>query len=167
MPPSPPAPLLIHRAVVLPEWIDYNNHMNVAYYVLAFDQAVDVFLDHIGLDASHRQRAGVTTFAAEAHVTYQREVGEGDPLVFLAQLLSFDSKRIRFFLEMRHAEEGFLAATVEWLSLHVDLASRRVVPMAPAIEERLRAVYAEQRGLPPPPEAGRGVGAPRTQRIPA
>lgn len=167
MPLPPPSPLLIHRSVVRPEWIDYNGHMNVAYYVLAFDHAVDAFLDHIGLDGAHRQRAGVTTFAAECHVTYQREVGEGDPLSFFVQLLSFDRKRIRYILEMHHAEEGYLAATSEWLSLHVDVASRRVSAMAPEIEEHLRALAAEQRRLPPPPEAGRGVGAPRLARTSA
>lgn len=167
MPPAPLSPLLIHRSEVQPDWIDHNNHMNVAYYVVAFDHAVDAFLDYIGMDESYRRAAGATTFAAECHVTYQREVGAGDPLSFYAQLLSFDRKRIRYFLEMRHAEDGYLAATAEWLSLHVDLASRRVVAMGAALEERLRTVAAEQRGLPPPPEAGRGVGAPRTQRISA
>ena len=34
---------------VLPAWIDVNNHMNVAYYVLAFDQGVDALWDRFGI----------------------------------------------------------------------------------------------------------------------
>ena len=36
---------------VLPEWIDHNGHMNVAYYVLAFDLQIffQIFLVQIPL----------------------------------------------------------------------------------------------------------------------
>src|SRR3546814_11135356 len=69
-----------HRAVVLPEWIDYNGHMNVDYYLLAFDQATDLFFDHLGLGAAHRAATGGSTFAGDIHLTYRRELREGDPL---------------------------------------------------------------------------------------
>ena len=158
-----PAPLMLHREVVRPEWIDYNGHMNVAYYVLAFDHACDAFLDFLGLDEGYRARGGGTTFAVDCHVTYQREVAEGDPMSFATQLLDYDEKRIRHFYQMYHAEEGFLAATCEWMSLHVDPASRRVAPMAPEISTRLSEVMDTHRALPRPAEAGRGVGAPRNR----
>ena len=58
-----PAPLEIYRAVVEPDWIDYNGHMNVAYYVLVFDRATDAFLDYIGLDDALRAAAGSSTFS--------------------------------------------------------------------------------------------------------
>ncbi|MGD1876033.1 MAG: thioesterase family protein [Kiloniellaceae bacterium] len=154
------APFDGHRAVVLPEWIDYNGHMNVAYYLLAFDHASDSFFDALGLDAAHRDATGGSTFAADIHLTYQREVKEGDPLRITSQLLGFDDKRLRFFQRMYHAEEGFLSATMESLSLYVDLNRRRVTTFPEAIRDRLAAVFAAHRALPLPPEAGRVIAKP-------
>ena len=155
-----PAPLCLHREVVDPAWIDYNGHMNVAYYVLAFDHACDAFLDYIGLDKAYRERTGGTTFAVECHVTYQREVTTGDSLRFAAQLLAYDAKRIHFFQQMYHAEQGFLAATCEWLNLHVDLPARRVAALPEEITARLADIHATHKDLPRPPEVGRIMGVP-------
>jgi acyl-CoA thioester hydrolase len=155
---SIPAPLSIHRDVVRPEWIDYNGHMNVAYYLLAFDQACDTFLDFIGMDAPFRKRTGGTTFAVDCHLTYQREVSAGDPLRFESQLLAFNDKRIHHFHRMYHAEQEYLAATCEWLSLYVDLRTRRVATLPKDIAARLSAVSMAHKALGWPPEAGRGVG---------
>ena len=154
------APFDRYRATVLPEWIDYNGHMNVAYYLLAFDHATDAFLDWLGLDAAHRDASGGTTFAGDIHLTYQREVKEGDPLRVATQLLGYDEKRIRFICRMFHADEGFLAATMESLSLYVDLQRRRVASLPTAIQTRLAEVFEVHRSLPLPPEAGRVIVKP-------
>lgn len=154
------APFDRYRGVVLPAWIDHNGHMNVAYYLLAFDQATDLFFDHLGLDAAHREATGGTTFAGDIHLTYQRELREGDPLRVTAQLLGYDDKRLRFFQRMVHAEDGFLAATMECLTLYVDLARRRVAPFPSDIRARLAAVLAAHSALPLPPEAGRVIAKP-------
>jgi acyl-CoA thioester hydrolase len=154
------APFDRHRAVVLPEWIDYNGHMNVAYYLLAFDKATDDFFDHLGLDSVHRETSGGSTFAGDIHLTYQREVHEGAPLRITTQLLGYDDKRIRFMSRMYHGEEGFLAATMECLTLYVDLNRRRVAVFPDAIRARLAAVFAAHATLPLPPEAGRVIAKP-------
>ncbi len=151
------APLRLHSEEVRAEWIDYNGHMNVAYYVLAFDHATDAFFDFVGLDEAYRKASGMSTFAVEAHVTYQREVTQGDGLHFDTRLLGFDDKRIHFIHQMRHAEEDFLAATAEWLCLHIDLAHRRVAPMPEQIKRRLAEVLAAQGELPVPPEVGKFI----------
>lgn len=155
---SIPAPLELHRESVRPEWIDYNGHMNVAFYVLAFDHATDAFLDYLGLDHGYKGRVEVTTFIADMNVTYVQEVAEGAPLRFTTQLLDFDEKKFRYFHSMYHAEEGFLAATNELLSLHIDLASRRVGVMSEEILERLRSVHAAHAALETPAGAGRVLG---------
>lgn len=155
---SIPAPLELHSEPVLPEWIDYNGHMNVAYYVLAFDHATDAFLDYIGLDHAYKAKANVTTFVADMNVTYIREVVEGDPLRFTTQLLEFDDRKFRYFHSMYHAEQGFLAATNELLSLHIDLTSRRVGKMGEVITGRLGQVLDAHAALPPPAGAGRVLG---------
>lgn len=151
------APLAIPGEAVRPEWIDYNGHMNVAYYILAFDHATDIFFDRIGLDSEYRTGGHGTTFAVESHVTYQRELHEGDPLRFTTQLLGFDQKRLHFFHRMYHADKNYLAATSEWLSLHIDLETRRVGPFRAEILSRFAALMDRHSRLPWPEEAGRTI----------
>ncbi|MEM9682746.1 MAG: thioesterase family protein [Pseudomonadota bacterium] len=151
-------PLELHTGTVLPEWIDYNGHMNVAYYVLAFDYATDAFLDYLGLDHAYKAKVNVTTFVADMNVTYVQEVFEGDPMRFTTQLLEFDDKKFRYFHCMYHAEKGYLAATNELLSLHIDLTTRRVGAMADPILEKLQAVYDVHSAAEAPAGAGRLLG---------
>ncbi len=152
------APFDGHRDVVHPEWIDDNDHLNMGYYVVAFDRATDTWLDHIGLTASERTRSGVTTFTLESHVNYLREVRVAAPLRFTTRLLEFDAKRIHYFHEMYHATEGFLAATNELMSLHVSLATRRGGPMAAHVLARLADILSLHETLPVPPQVGRRIG---------
>jgi acyl-CoA thioester hydrolase len=153
-----PAPLQLHTESVRPDWIDYNGHMNVAYYVLAFDHATDAFLDYLGLDHDYKAKANVTTFVADMNVTYKQEVLEGDPLRFTTQLLEFDDKKFRYFHCMYHATEGFLAATNELISLHIDLETRRVGSMGDVIHLQLQSLMAAHAKLPVPDGAGRVLG---------
>ena len=157
---SHPAPLDLYRAAVEPDWIDYNGHMNVAYYVLVFDRATDAFLDYLGLDEALREATGSSTFSVEAHITYQREVAQGDPLRFTTQLLGYDRKRIHYLHKMYHAEEGYLASTVEWMTLHVDLKIRKVAPLPPQVLARLAEIQAAHAGLEVPAEVGRVMRRP-------
>src|SRR3546814_17321584 len=98
-----------HRAVVLPEWIDYNGHLNVDYYLLAFDQATDLFFDHLGLGAAHRPATGGSTFAGALHLTSLRELREGDPPPVPPHPLCFDAPRLRSLQHMTHPRPGFLS----------------------------------------------------------
>lgn len=157
------APLDLHGETVRPEWIDYNGHMNVAFYVLVFDHATDAALAYVGLDEAHREATGGSVFAAESHVTYNREVAEGDPLRVTTQLLAFDAKRLHLFHEMYHAVEGYLAATSEWLILYVDLNQRRVAAMPEDIQARAAAVEQAHRPLGWPERAGRVIKVPTRQ----
>jgi acyl-CoA thioester hydrolase len=152
------APLDRYRDVVRPEWIDHNQHMNVGYYLVVFDYATDEFFAWVGLDAAHRAARAITTFCLEAHVTYHREVCEGDPLRFTTQLLGHDTKRLHYIHAMYHATEGYLAATNELMSLHVALATRRATSMSPPVLVRLAAVQVAHAALPRPPQAGRTIG---------
>ena len=152
------APLDRYRDVVRPEWIDHNRHLNMGYYLVVFDLATDEFLGWVGLDEGHRRDRQVTTFCLEAHVTYHREVRAGDPLRFTTLLLAHDVKRIHYFHQMYHAEDGYLAATNELMSLHVSESTRRSAPMAPEILERLVRIQAAHDALPRPPQVGRVIG---------
>jgi acyl-CoA thioester hydrolase len=154
-----PTPFTGASAVVRPEWIDYNGHMNVGYYHVAFDVAADVFFDFLGLSPEYRERNGATTFALEAHLNFLREVKEGDALRFESRLLDYDAKRIHFYMEMFHAQERFLAASYESLSAHVSMAQRRTAPMPEALLERLSQVKAAHAALPRPWQIGHVMSA--------
>jgi acyl-CoA thioester hydrolase len=150
-------PFEAYSDVVRPEWIDDNGHMNMGYYLVVFDMASTPFFHHVGLTPAYRSAQGSTTFAAESHILFQREVREGDRLRFQARLIDFDAKRIHFAQRMLHADEGYLAASMESLSMHIDQAKRRVTPFAPEIQARLAAVKAAHHRLAPWPEVGRKV----------
>ena len=150
----------LHRAAVQKEWVDYNGHLNVAFYVLIFDGATDAFMDAIGLTAERRDRDGNTLFTVEGHITYQREVRLGDELVCSVRLLGFDKKRIRFLTTMRHAKENYVAATMEWLHLHVDLKARKVTEMPSDILQTLGEILESQAGEAWPEEAGKSIERP-------
>ncbi len=155
------APLCLHRETVRPEWLDYNGHMNVAYYVLICDHAGDAAMDWLDLGRAYRERTGGSIFAVEAHVTYDRELSEGDPVLVETLALEAGVKKLRLFHTLRHAEDGFVAATNEVLLLHVDLVSRRVVPWPDDGLARINALVSAHGRLPRPPQVGRHVGAPR------
>ena len=145
----------ILRGHVLPEWIDINNHMNVAYYVLAFDQGVDKLWHRFGLTDAHIRNNNSSTFAVESHITWQREIAEADPYVVTSQVLAFDEKSIHQFMRMYHAVDGHLVATAEWMNLHVDMEIRRVAPWPGNILDSIRRYVAEQGEHCWPAEVGR------------
>ncbi|MEE4361724.1 MAG: thioesterase family protein [Pseudomonadales bacterium] len=155
-----PTPLVCPPRAVDAAWIDYNGHMNMAYYSLAFDNALDHAYDLLGIGEAYVRETGCSHFTLEAHVTYLRELKLGDPMRITWQLLDFDGKRLHFFEEMYHAEDGYLAATSEQISMHVDLEARRSTPFPQAHLARFEAVLAQHRGLPRPAQVGHVIGIP-------
>jgi len=145
----------VSRGHVLPEWIDINGHMNVAYYMLAFDHAVDTLWVDFGITADHIRDANSSTFAVESHITYSRELEEREPYLVTTLILAFSEKGIHQFQRMYHAEEHYLAATAEWINLHVDLKTRRVAAWPGHILERIRAFAVAQGDVTIPVEVGR------------
>ncbi len=148
------APISRLREPVLAEWVDYNGHMNVAYFTLIFDHGSDVFYPLIGLGKPYRERTGKSTFAVESHTTYSREASLGDEVVVTTQLLGHDAKRIHYFHVMSHARDGYQMATLELLALHVDLGQRKVEPMPRECQKLLAEMAEAHAGLPRPPQVG-------------
>ena len=142
---------------IRPEWIDYNGHMNVAYYVLAFDEGTDRFLAEMGLDSNYLS-AGGSTFALEMHVTYDRELQPDAPYEVRTQLVDADTKRLHIFHRMFHAEEGWLAATNEVITMHIDMATRRSTPFPGNIQHRVDRRLTDHASLARPDGLGRVIG---------
>ncbi len=145
----------VYEGTVLADWIDINGHMNVAYYVLAFDLGVDKLWHEFGITDEYIRTENGSTFAVESHVTYRNELKLDEPFVITSQVLAFDTKRIHQFMRMYHADDGYLAATAEWMNLHVDMTVRRVSRWPEFILRGIERFVAEQGEWPYPDDAGR------------
>jgi acyl-CoA thioester hydrolase len=152
-----PTPFAVHTETVRPEWIDYNGHMNVAYYVLVFDHATDALFEALGLGEQYRRSTELSLFAVESHIAYEREVALGDPLRVESRVLGADAKRLHFGHEMFHAGDGRRAATIELMAIHVDLRVRRTAPFPPDRRRAVDAAAAAHATLPPADWAGRRI----------
>jgi acyl-CoA thioester hydrolase len=138
-------------------WIDYNGHLNMAYYHVLFDRAVDEAFGLVGLGPDYMAERHASFFAAESHIVYKRELQEGDAVRVTLQLVDFDEKRLHYFMELRHAHEGWLSATAENLSLHVDMTSRKVTPFPADILANLALMKAAHARMPHPENLGRRI----------
>jgi acyl-CoA thioester hydrolase len=154
------APFVSSVMRVEPHWIDYNGHLNMAYYNVLFDRAVDETYELIGVGADYVATRRQSIFTAEVHVRYLRELHAGDPVRVTFQLLDYDAKRLHYFEQLFHAEEGWVSATSENLSLHVDLASKKTAAIPREVAARLADMKASHALLPVPEAAGRKIGMP-------
>lgn len=153
------APYRSEMMRVKPEWIDWNGHLNMAYYSVLFDEgATELFHGRIFGDR-YRFDSGFTTFSAEFRIRYVREIFEGDPVYVTAQLLDWDPKRFHFYMELRHAD-GWLSACGEGLGLHIDRAGPKVAPMPPEIQDKMRALSAAHAKLPVSDWIGKTIAIP-------
>lgn len=143
---------------IRPEWLDYNGHLNVAYYLLIFDRATDCLHAMLGKTREYIERTQCSTFALEMHLSYSRELRSDDPYVVRTRLVDADHKRVHMLHSMHHAEEGWLAATNESLSMHVDLVARRSAPWPAEIFERVHTLQQAHATLPADEHIGRRVG---------
>jgi len=140
------------------QWIDLNGHMNMAYYNLLFDEALDQLFNDIGLGWQYTQQGIGSCFTAEIHVTYLDELKEGDPVRIDYQILDWDSKRLHIFGRMYHGTEGYLAATSEQMCIHVDMKTRRASPMPGSTQEKAKLFASAHKNLPRPDQAGSVIG---------
>jgi acyl-CoA thioester hydrolase len=155
--PAAAAPFVSSVMRVEPEWIDFNGHLNMAYYNVLFDRAVDEVYEPLGLGLEYVETARHSTFTAEVHIRYLRELHAGDPVRVTFQLLDFDAKRLHYFEQLLHAEQGWLSATSENMALHVDMAARKTAAFPADILARLERMKAAHAALPMPQGVGRRI----------
>ncbi len=155
-----PAPFDRFRGEVRPEWIDYNGHMNLAYYTVLFDQATDLLFDELGLGLDYRRDRLLGTFVAETHNLYERELLVGAGVRVATQIVAFDQKRLHVAHEMFALDGGYRAATQELMFLHVDLKARRVSPFPDDMYRRVAAAGGAHLKLPRPEWIGRRIAMP-------
>lgn len=138
-------------------WIDYNGHFNMAYYGVLFDRTCDEAFDLLGLGADYAD-AGASFFTLEAHTTYLRELHAGDAVKVTVQLLDYDAKRMHYVQEMYHADEGWLAATMEAICMHVDMAAKKSAPWPDWMLKNIAEMHEAHKSVQVPAQVGHRIG---------
>ena len=116
----------IANQIIKKEWTDYNNHMNMAYYVLVFDQVWEVMLEKFKMGENSAKTTNMSTMVVETYTTYNNEVKEGDEVEINLTFFDHDKKRLHYKMEMIEKSSQKLSATLEMLSLYIDLDKRKV-----------------------------------------
>ena len=153
---TPENGVVMTEATVQPEWVDYNDHMNVAYYVAVFDTGIDNLKAVYGISGTYIETQKRSTVALEAHITYQNEANIGEMLRVETRIIDFDAKRTHLYQEMYR--DDTLLATQETLSISFDLKARKSCEFEPRIAENIATLYEAQRELERPEWVGRAVG---------
>ena len=118
--------MLLKSFVVKKEWVDYNNHMNMAYYVLVFDQALEVALEKFKMGESAAKDLNRSTMVVETNTKYLSEVKQGEKIDIQMTYFDHDKKRLHIKMEMIEKSKKKISATIEWISLYIDLSQRKV-----------------------------------------
>ena len=155
-----PAPFLASVMQIEPQWIDYNGHLNMAYYNVMFDRAIDELWLKLGIGPGYMKERQRSTFTAECHVRYLREIHLGDPVQVSILLVDADEKRLHTFEELRHASEGWLSATSENMTIHIDMNARKTAPFPLDIQARIKAVTEAHASVTRPEGIGRKIAMP-------
>jgi acyl-CoA thioester hydrolase len=158
--PTHAAPLQLHSEKVLPEWADYNGHLNESFYVLIFSHATDDFLDYIGLDDAGRRRTQCSLFTLENHINYLNEVKIGTVVRIETRIVKHDAKRVQLYQEMFLPEGGDPVAAMESMLIHMDMSIRRTAPFRPEVMTVVDAIGEAHRNLPAPKWSGRRIAMP-------
>ena len=119
--------ILLSSQKIVKDWIDYNDHMNVAYYLLIFDKyGADILNDSFKMGEHSARTTGKSTMIVESHITYNQELKMNDEVDVNLVFFDHDKKRLNYKMEMIHKQKQYLASTIEVLALYVDLKNRKV-----------------------------------------
>ena len=155
------APLTLHRAVVQPGWVDYNNHLNDGYYTVIFSDATTALMAHIGLGPEARAATKNTLFTLEMHTNYLLEVKGGTEVRVETQILGHDAKRLHVFHTMYRGAETEPVATNEQMLMNIDMNGPKSAPFLPDVLAKIEAIASDQAGLPRHKNAGRAIRLPK------
>ena len=148
--------------VVKPEWVDDNGHMNVAYYLSAFDDGGEVFFQDCGIGWDYTRQGRGTVFIANCDLDFRRELFVDERLRVETQLIDWTPKLVHTYQALYHHVDGYLAATAEMLFVHIAFADRKNTPMPSPAQERLAAVSKTHKALARPENIGRKIAIRRS-----
>ncbi|NNK58817.1 MAG: thioesterase family protein [Desulfofustis sp.] len=146
---------------IKPEWIDHNDHLNVAYFVLAFDFATDAVYEEWTIGLKYQEQTGFSVFTLGMNVDYHKELFADDQVEVKTKLLDWDHKRIHYFHTMFHVGTGALAATNECLAMNIDLGVKKSASFPPEVQQLLADIHKQHAPLKLPQNCGRRLAIER------
>lgn len=160
--------LLTWQGSVLPSWVDYNGHLNDAYYLVAFSYGTEGLMEHVGMDAAGRAATGHTIYTLEVHLNYLKEVAVDVPIEVRTQVLGVDAKRVHLFHTLHRQDDGTLLACSEQMLSNVDNSNHatgpKTAPFAPVVAAKLLPLAESHASLPRPAHAGRSIALPPARK---
>ncbi len=118
--------VLLKTTKIINDWTDYNNHMNLSYYILVFDKAAEKMLSNFKMGEEAAINTKRSTMVVETHTTYNNEVKEGEEVDIYLSYCDHDKKRLHYKLEMYEKSKNVLSSTTEVLALYINLELRKV-----------------------------------------
>lgn len=140
------------------QWMDYNGHMNIAYYTVALDKTMDEFFAGLGIGESFARRENRSTFMLQNHTRYLHEIREGQKFSSYLQMLGLDKKRFHAFVSLVHADGATRLAVSEIIGIHMDLETRQPAEFPDATFVAMSSILEEHQALPMPKFAGSQIG---------
>ena len=152
-------PIILPEQEVLNEWLDYNGHMNVAYYTLAFDKSLDIFLeDFLGIGETHAYKNNQGPFVVQAHYHYLNEMRLNEKFHVRLFVVDCDKNKMHLCMEIYSLFQEKVIAVVEQVLLNVNLKLRKSEPYPPWAFERLIKLKNTHKNASLPSAFGKSIG---------
>jgi acyl-CoA thioester hydrolase len=139
-------------------WLDEVGYLKSAAYVELFERIAETGLEILGCGKAYRARTGHAMAPMECHGVYLRRLYQGAQVRGTFRLLDSDDGRIHVYQELFHVE-GWLAAAMEHIYAHVDLADGAIVSFSNGLASDVSTMLRYHRSLPRPKYIARTLSA--------
>ena len=129
-------PLVIARGKVLEDWIDYNCHMNMAYYVQCFEESSDFLLEMVNLGYNYAIENQKGVFVINCEINYKKEIQLDQLFYIYLNAIECKGKKLTVDLVMNDKNNN-LVAGYQIVNLNVDLITKKSISFDQQIIEKL------------------------------
>ena len=129
-------PIKVSQGKVKEDWIDYNGHMNMAYYVQCFEESSDFLLEHMDLGYRYAIEEQKGVFVIKCEINYRKEINLHENFTISLEELECKGKKLIVGLKMLN-ENYETIADYKILNLNVDLETKKSSTFSPKIIAQL------------------------------
>ena len=129
-------PAKVSKGTVKKDWIDYNGHMNMAYYVQCFEESSDILLEHMDLGYRYAIEEQKGVFVIKCEINYRKEINLNQNFIIYLEELVCKGKKLIIGLKMLNANSETIA-DYEILNLNVDLKTKKSITFSQKITKQL------------------------------
>lgn len=129
-------PIAVSQGTVKDDWIDYNGHMNMAYYVQCFEETSDFLLEHMNLGYRYAIEEQKGVFVIKCEINYRKEINLNEDFIISLEDLICKGKKLTVGLKMLNVGSETIA-DYQILNLNVDLQTKKSVPFSQMISSQL------------------------------